>query len=165
MQPQMQTQKQPAPPSGPPSRGKAHYYMCIADEHERRAAQAWLDEAFPNAEPRLVTELRLARLHEDYSVSVLVRKPKGSKKLSHSVPLVSDEHGIKEASPREADDLAKEIVECTPIDCSDHWIAGTADDREGELNVSRFLEELGKTCTPATIKWREDSGILRLGWA
>jgi hypothetical protein len=164
MQPQM---KQAEPkPVGPPDRGKLHYYMCIADEHERRAAQAWVDKHSPTA--RLATEIKIDRLHDDHTVSVLVRRPTRGK-LSHAVPLVADGQGIKETAPRDDDDLAGEIEERKLIACKDFWSVAESDDGrydvEGELNVSRFLEELGKTCIPATIKWRDDSRILRLGWA
>jgi hypothetical protein len=165
MQPQMQKQ-QPAQaaPSGPPDRGKTHYYMCIADEHERRAAQAWLDKHF-KTDPRLVTELKIDRLYDDSTVSVLVRRPgrKGNPKMS--VPLVADAQGIKETAPREDDDLAEEIEERKVIVCRDYWSDAGTEDREGELTVSRFLEELGKTSIPATIKYRDDQRILRFGWA
>jgi hypothetical protein len=151
-------------PSGPPDRGKTHYYMCIADEHERRAAQAWLDRHFKN-DPRLVTELKIDRLYDDSTVSVLVRRPfrKGSPKAS--VPLVADGQGIKETAPREDDELAEEIEERNLIVCRDYWADAGTEDREGELNVSRFLEAIGKTSIPATVKYRDDQRILRFGWA
>lgn len=162
MQPQM---KQSEPPK-PQSRGKMHYYMCISDEHERRAAQAWLDSRFGEDGARLVTELRIDRLREDSSLSVLVRRaPAGKKHAPHAVPLRVDEHGIREPEERDGFELAKGMDECKPLACRDFWVSGTSEDREGEINTARFLEELGKACTPACVKWREDSRTLRLGWA
>lgn len=162
MQPQMKQAEQK--PSGPPDRGKTHYYMCLADEHERRAAQAWLDRNF-KTDPRLVTELKIDRLYDDSTFSFLMRRTERNGKPKHSVPLVADAQGVKETAPREDNELADEIEERKLVRVRDYWVASPEQDREGELAVSRFLEEVGKTCAPAMVKYRDDQRVLRFGWA
>jgi hypothetical protein len=152
---------QPPKPEGRPH-GENLYYLGVNDEHERRFVEAWLEKNRPNTRAKYVTELRLARLTEQHTVRVLMRT---GRKVSQALPMVKNEHGIKEIVQTDADKLAEEVSECASVHCRDFWVEDGSEGAEGELNTSRFLEAVGKTCIPACIKWRPDQGVLRLMWA
>jgi hypothetical protein len=155
--------------------GENLYYIGVNDEHERGIAHAWIEATHPNTIAKFVTELRIDRLTRDHVVRALVRgaTKTGERrpvKISSAAPIIRNQHGIRELIPVESKDLIAEVVECAPVRCADHWREGAYDDSEGDLNVSTFLEALGKSCAPAVIKWndgerRGDLRMLRLAWA
>lgn len=179
----MQTQapQQPKPAPTKPH-GEYLYYLGVDDEHERRIIEAWLyakfppigDSEFPNTSARYVTSINLNRLTEQHSLCVLMRKPGRGKSVSHAVKLVKNENGIREITHRDAEEMLSEVVECKTLACKDFWSNNGGMGDEGEMRIEGqggFLEELGKTCAPACIKWRSDprdgkaKDVLRLAWA
>lgn len=171
----MQVQRATEAPKPLKVHGEHLYYLGINDEHERRICEAWLDAqnaklASENivSKARYVTELNTLKLDRDHVVRVLMRR---EKKLTQALPLVRNQHGIKELAESDDAALAQKIVECEEVRCADHWIEDGSEGGEGELCTRTFLEALGKTCTPACIKWKDDVKDgrdyrkLRLGWA
>jgi hypothetical protein len=163
MQTQKLTSPQPEPP--PAVHGANLYFLCVADEHERQIAQAWLEAKYPGSVVKLVSELKIDRLTQDHTLTALVRKGKGGRPPTAAWQNVRNEHRIYELQRLEPEDLAKEVVECAPVRCADHWREDGSEGGDGELSIAGFLEQFGKTCAPACIKWRSDSRVLKLMWA
>lgn len=168
----MQTQTQPkqSAPQAQPQRDMSKTYLLgPSDENENAIALAWLEKAHPDANTpghvRYVTSLLLDRLTEEHTVIVLAR----TKKRTDALKTERDHNGIAKVIRSTPEELAAEIVEGKPIRCADHWI-GQVDGIEGELNTQTFLEALGKTSTPWSVKpapadSRTTPRIYRLGWA
>jgi hypothetical protein len=107
----------------------------IDDTHESRLAREYLAAKHPESAARAVTEIRLPRLTDEHIVIGLVRR-----------------------------DPKGPVEETRPIACAEHWDQGAADGN-GEVRAQSFLAALAKAAIPATIKWRDDSQLLRLRYA
>lgn len=135
------------------------YFIYLADEYEAKAARAYLKSLYPTSLAKQVAELRLDRLTDKHTVIALRR----DNERTPAVQVIVNPQGVRTLSYTPPTELMKEVAEAEPIKCSDFWhkVAGG----EGELDLARFLEELGKRCSPAAIKYYERTQTLKLGFA
>lgn len=170
----MQSQMQPKRDEPPPKvHGENLYYLGVQDENEREITEIWYEALKERGtKSRFVTLLVLDRLTEDHSVQCLVRCAEwaGKKRVKPTPALkhrLDPQSGQRETEKTlELDNgretLVKELCECPVVKCSDYWIY--RDGEEGELDRARFSEAIGKTCSPAAIKWQGERKMY-LGWA
>lgn len=116
------------------------YFVCPNDELDLRLARAYMRNLGPDTRAKLVTELRPLRLTERHTVIVLYR------------------------AESYAPQPSLELSVGKPIRALDHWVIGN-EEQDGQVNFASFMTAMGQTCLPAHIKYRDDEGILRLGYA
>lgn len=153
------TQPTAAAPKKPAQMAETTYFVLVNDEYESKAGRAYLKTIYPQSLARVVTELRLDRLTDKHTVIPILR----GDDRSPAVPLVRDAHGIRVPQPAPVTELMKEVREGQPVACAKYWQPGTGN--EGELNVAGFLEEVGKSCVPAAVKYYPRENIMKLGFA
>lgn len=135
------------------------YFIYLADEHETKAARAYLKSLYPTSLAKQVAELRLDRLTDKHTVIALRR----DNERTPAVQVIVNPQGVRTLSQTPMAELMKEVQESEPLRCADFWHQRPGGD--GELDLARFLEELGKRCTPAAIKYYERTQTLKLGFA
>lgn len=135
------------------------YFVMISDDYEKKAAQAYLQAIYPGTAARVVQDLRLDRLTDRHTVIALYRPDD----RTPAVQMRLTPQGLREPLHTPVADLMKEVREGKPVECKQFWQRGSGN--EGELNLSGFLEELGKQCAPAVIKYIARDHIMRLGFA
>jgi len=121
------------------------YVLTAGDEHDVHDARVWrkkLSERSPDSAPKMVQEIKLARLTERHTVIALYR-------------------------PDDGIERSKELVAGPPVQVRDHW---RKDGDDGEVNTETFIGTLAKGILPAVVKTRrenidEDLGTIRLGYA
>ena len=149
------------------------YYLVPSEEPDREMALAYLREKGVTASKkvRIVDAIDMARLTDEHRVIALSRNTKGDR---NTVETVQGEDGRTKrvVKTRHAD-----IKECEPIYLSKYWFKPETPDSivdefadgslsDGELNVAKFLEELGKRIVPATLSYHPDRGEpLRIRYA
>jgi len=136
------------------------YFLMVNDDYEKKAAKHYLSQLYPGTAARIVTDLRLDRLTDKHTVIALRRNDERTQAVSLRV----DPQGIRVPMYTPVADLAREVQEAEPVRCVDYWTPAR-EGNEGELNLAGFLEQLGKKCIPAAIKFYPREGILRLGFA
>jgi hypothetical protein len=147
-------------PESPLQMAETTYFVMIDDEYEKKAAKEYLRQMYPNTEARVVHELRLDRLTNKHHVIALFR---GNERTA-ALALVANMNGIRELRPTPVAELMKEVHESRPVRCADYW-QPASEGNEGEVALGGFLEDLGKKCSPAALKYYPKQGILKLGFA
>lgn len=159
-----QTQTQPSaasePKKPPLQMVDTTYFVMLNDEFEMKAAKAYIKNLYPGTAARIVTDLRLDRLTDKHTVIALRR----SDERTQAVSLRVSPSGIREPVHTPIEQLMREVQESEPVRCADFW-QPAREGNEGELNLAGFMEEFGKKCIPAAIKFYPRDGILRLGFA
>lgn len=147
------------PDKVPAQMAETTYFVMVSDDYEKKAAEAYLKTLYPGTAARIVTDLRLDRLTDKHTVIALYRPDD----RTNAVQLRITPQGLREPQATPIGELAKEVRESTPVNCARFWQRGSGN--EGEVNLAGFLEELGKVCAPAVIKYIPRENILRLGFA
>lgn len=156
----MTTEAQPtaAATKKPAQMAETTYFVLMNDEYESKAGRAYLKTIYPQSLARVVTDLRIDRLTDKHTVIPLFR----GDDRTPAVQLIRDPQGIRVPQHTPVAELMKEVREGQPVACAKHWSASSGN--EGELNVTSFLEELGKSCVPAAVRYVPRENILRLGF-
>lgn len=110
--PEPDTEPDAKAPEPKPAKAKASafdefcYVLHAADANEEKDAQKWRDALLqrePNATPKLVTEIKMARLSERHSVVALYRKD-GATELQATEPVLVRAHWRKEGDDGSVND-------------------------------------------------------------
>ena len=129
-----------APKHAEPELDDWTYVLHTGDENDTRDAKTWRDELLktnPKAAPRLVSEIKLARLTERHVVIALAR-PEGSNELRAG----------------------------KPISIKDHWLAEGEDGRvKSDTFCSALALESRPACIKMRRDTLEEDGTIRLGYA
>lgn len=147
------------PDKAPVQMAETTYFVLVSDDYEKKAAEAYLKAIYPGSAARHVTDLRLDRLTDKHTVIALYRPDDRTQAVQMRVNM----HGIREPVHTPVAELMKEVREGKPVDCAQFWQRGSGN--EGELFLAGFLEEFGKTCAPAVVKYVPRENIMRLGFA
>ena len=101
-QQQQNQQRPPEPPAPPRAKLVEHdewtYVLTAGDEHDIAAARRWrqaLAERSPESAPRIVQELKFARLTDRHTVIALYR-PDGASELKAGPPVRVRDHWVKD---------------------------------------------------------------------
>jgi hypothetical protein len=148
----------PKPPAKPEDPGPLTYFLLVDDEYDEAAGREYLEEKYGPGSTKgskRVTHIRVGRLTEEHTVIPVVRK-----NIALGLEKAIDPDSKRKTTVRNNPVLG--MVEGTPVECCNFWEASEHEDGDGTLNMSRFLEALGKSCTPTAPKYRQDDQILRL---